>query len=115
MILPIQAALERVPASLIEASGDLGATPRQAFAPVLLPLALPGVVARSTFPFSLPLGAYIIPQTVGPSPHLLGEEVYTHQGTAGNIPIADAFTVVPNVIIGCYPWGTNRLGAAPTY
>src|SRR3546814_19739482 len=73
MILPIQAALERVPASLIEASGDLGATPRQAFATVILPLALPGVVAGSIFTFSLTLVDYILPQIVGSSPPFIGQ------------------------------------------
>lgn len=111
MILPIQASLERVPASLIEASGDLGATPRQAFATVILPLALPGVVAGSIFTFSLTLGDYIIPQIVGSSRLFIGQAVYTHQGTAGNIPLAAAFTVVPIVIMGFYLWGARRLGA----
>ena len=111
MILPIQAALERVPGSLIEASGDLGATPRQAFATVILPLALPGIVAGSIFTFSLTLGDYIIPQIVGSSRLFIGQAVYTHQGTAGNIPLAAAFTVVPIVIMGFYLWGARRLGA----
>ncbi len=111
MILPIQASLERVPASLIEASGDLGATPRQAFTTVILPLALPGIVAGSIFTFSLTLGDYIIPQIVGSSRLFIGQAVYTHQGTAGNIPLAAAFTVVPIVIMGFYLWGAKKLGA----
>jgi len=111
MILPVQASLERVPASLIEASGDLGATPRQAFFTVILPLALPGIVAGSIFTFSLTLGDYIIPQIVGSSRLFIGQAVYTHQGTAGNIPLAAAFTVVPIVIMGFYLWGAKKLGA----
>ncbi|GAB4372821.1 MAG: ABC transporter permease [Kiloniellaceae bacterium] len=111
MILPIQASLERVPSSLIEASGDLGATPRQAFFTVILPLALPGIVAGSIFTFSLTLGDYIIPQIVGSSRLFIGQAVYTHQGTAGNIPLAAAFTVVPIVIMGFYLWGAKKLGA----
>ena len=111
MILPIQASLERVPSSLIEASGDLGATPRQAFATVILPLALPGIVAGSIFTFSLTLGDYIIPQIVGSSRLFIGQAVYTHQGTAGNIPLAAAFTVVPIVIMAFYLWGARKLGA----
>jgi len=111
MILPIQASLERVPVSLVEASGDLGATPRQAFFTVILPLALPGVVAGSIFTFSLTLGDYIIPQIVGSSRLFIGQAVYTHQGTAGNIPLAAAFTVVPIVIMGFYLWGARKLGA----
>ena len=111
MILPTQAALERVPGSLIEASSDLGAMPRQTFRNVILPLALPGIVAGSIFTFSLTLGDYIIPQIVGSSRLFIGQAVYAQQGTAGNIPLAAAFTVVPIVIMGFYLWGAKRLGA----
>jgi putative spermidine/putrescine transport system permease protein len=111
MILPIQAALERVPANLVEASSDLGASPGQTFRNVLFPLALPGIVAGSIFTFSLTLGDYIIPQIIGTSRLFIGQAVYAHQGTAGNIPLAAAFTVVPIVVMGFYLWGAKRVGA----
>ncbi len=111
MILPIQAALERVPPSLIEASGDLGARPNETFRRVILPLALPGVVAGSIFTFSLTLGDYIIPYVIGTSRFFIGQAVYIHQGTAGNVPLAAAFSVVPIVIIGIYLAIARRLGA----
>ncbi|MBP1857520.1 ABC transporter permease [Rhizobium herbae] len=111
MILPIQAALERVPGNLIEASSDLGGTPQQTFRHVLFPLALPGIVAGSIFTFSLTLGDYIIPQIIGSSRLFIGQAVYAQQGTAGNIPLAAAFTVVPIVIMGLYLWMAKRLGA----
>lgn len=111
MILPVQAALERVPQNLVEASSDLGATPAQTFRNVLFPLALPGIVAGSIFTFSLTLGDYIIPQIVGTSHLFIGQAVYAHQGTAGNIPLAAAFTVVPIVVMGFYLWGAKRMGA----
>jgi len=111
MILPVQAALERVPANYIEASSDLGATPRQTFWTVIFPLALPGIVAGSIFTFSLTLGDYIIPQIVGNSRLFIGQAVYTLQGTAGNIPLAAAFTVVPMLIMGLYLWMAKRMGA----
>ena len=111
MILPVQAALERVPGNLLEAAGDLGATPGQTFRTVIFPLALPGLVAGSIFTFSLTLGDYIIPQIVGTSSYFLGQAVYTLQGTAGNIPLAAAFTVVPIVIMGIYLWVAKRMGA----
>jgi putative spermidine/putrescine transport system permease protein len=111
MILPTQAALERVPANLIEASADLGASPRQTFGTVIFPLALPGLIAGSIFTFSLTMGDYIIPQVVGTSTFFLGQAVYTLQGTAGNIPLAAAFTVVPIVIMGIYLWIAKRMGA----
>jgi len=110
MILPIQAALERVPANYIEASADLGAKPRQTFWTVIFPLALPGIIAGSIFTFSLTLGDYIVPTIVGNSRLMIGQAVYTLQGTAGNIPLAAAFTVVPMVIMGIYLWVAKRMG-----
>lgn len=111
MILPIHAALERVPKSLIEASSDLGAKPGYTFRNVILPLAFPGVVAGSIFTFSLTLGDYIIPQIIGNSSYFIGGAVYKHYGTAGNIPLAAALTVVPIVIMGVYLIIAKRLGA----
>ncbi len=111
MILPTQAALERVPKSMLEASADLGAPPLKTFRHVVLPLALPGIVAGSIFTFSLTLGDYIIPQIVGSSRFFIGQAVYSHQGTAGNIPLAAAFTVVPIVVMGFYLWMAKRMGA----
>ncbi|RWP06074.1 ABC transporter permease [Mesorhizobium sp.] len=111
MILPVQAALERVPGNLVEASSDLGASPGQTFRNVLFPLALPGIVAGSIFTFSLTLGDYIIPQIIGTSRLFIGQAVYSQQGTAGNIPLAAAFTVVPIVIMSFYLWGAKRMGA----
>ena len=111
MILPIQAAVERVPVNLIDASADLGAPPLKPFRYVIFPLALPGIVAGSIFTFSLTLGDFIIPQIVGNGRLFIGQVVYTQQGTAGNIPLAAAFTVVPIVIMGLYLWGARRQGA----
>jgi putative spermidine/putrescine transport system permease protein len=111
MILPLQASLERVPGNLLEASDDLGATPRQTFRNVILPLAMPGLIAGSIFTFSLTLGDYIIPQIVGNSSRFIGQAVYQHQGTAGNIPLAAAFAVVPIVVMGLYLWMAKRKGA----
>ena len=111
MVLPVQAALERVPVSLIEASGDLGASPGRTFRSVILPLALPGVVAGAIFTFSLTLGDYIVPEIVGPSSLILGQVVYIQQGTAGNIPLAAAFSVVPIVVMGVLLTIAKRMGA----
>ncbi len=111
MILPIQAAIERIPPSLLEASGDLGASPRQTFANVVLPLAMPGVAAGSIFTFSLTLGDYIIPQVIGNSTLYIGQVVYRQQGVAGNLPFAAAFALVPIVVIAAYLWFARRKGA----
>jgi putative spermidine/putrescine transport system permease protein len=111
MVLPIQAALERVPKSLIEASSDLGARPRETFRRVILPLSIPGVAAGSIFTFSLTLGDYIIPNLVGSSRPFIGQLVYQYQGTASNLPLAAAFAVVPIVIMAVYLSLVKRLGA----
>jgi len=111
MILPIEAALERVPRSLLEASDDLGASPSQTFRRVILPLAFPGVVAGSIFTFSLTLGDFIVPATLGNSSLFIGQAVLAHQGTAGNIPLAAAFTLIPMAIMAAYLLVAKRLGA----
>jgi putative spermidine/putrescine transport system permease protein len=111
MILPLEAALERVPQSLMEASADLGGKPWQSFRHVLLPLAFPGVVAGSIFTFSLTLGDFITPSVLGNSSPFIGQAIYVQQGIAGNVPLAAAFTVVPMAIMLVYLAGAKRLGA----
>jgi putative spermidine/putrescine transport system permease protein len=111
MILPLAAALERVPTSLLQASADLGARPRQTFWNVTLPLAMPGLAAGSVFTFSLTLGDYIIPSVVGAPGYFIGMMVYQQQGLAGNLPLAAAFSVVPILLIMIYLSLAKRAGA----
>ena len=111
MIIPIQTALERVPASLLEASGDLGARPLQTFRTVILPLSFPGVVAGSIFTFSLTLGDFIIPLALGNSKYFIGQAVFSYQGTGGNIPLAAAMTMWPVAIMIVYLLVARKLGA----
>jgi putative spermidine/putrescine transport system permease protein len=111
MILPIQAAIERIPGSLLEASSDLGARSGTTFWKVIFPLAMPGIAAGSILTFSLTLGDYIIPQVIGDSTLFIGQVVYRQQGVAGNVPFAAAFSLVPIVVIGIYLWIAKRLGA----
>lgn len=111
MIIPIQTALERVPKSLIEASGDLGAKPQQTFWNVILPLAFPGVIAGSIFTFSLTLGDFIVPQLFGSSAYTIGRAVLSFQGTSNNIPLAAAFTMGPILIMIVYLLIARKLGA----
>jgi putative spermidine/putrescine transport system permease protein len=112
MIMPIWAAIERVPDSYLEASGDLGAHGWTTFRRVLLPLALPGVVAGSIFTFSLTLGDYITPVLVGgASSDFIGNVVYRNVGVANNVPFAAAFATVPLVVMGVYLAIARRMGA----
>jgi len=110
MILPIYAGLERIPSSLIEASGDLGAKAGRTFRSVVLPLAFPAVVAGSIFTFSLTLGDYITPQLVS-NTQFVGNVVYDNVGVANNLPFAAAFATVPVVVMIAYLLVARRLGA----
>lgn len=112
MILPVYGALERVPASQIEASMDLGARTWRTTRSVLLPLTLPGIVAGSIFTFSLTLGDYITPLLVGgTSANFMGNVIYSNIGIANNVPFAAAMALVPIVIMGLYLAGARALGA----
>jgi putative spermidine/putrescine transport system permease protein len=110
MILPIYAGLERIPASMIDASGDLGGKPGLTFRRVILPLAMPAVVAGSIFTFSLTLGDYITPQLVS-STQFIGNVVYANVGVANNLPLAAAFATVPVVVMIVYLLVARRMGA----
>ena len=112
MVLPIYAALERIPGSLLEASSDLGASRWTTFRRVLLPLAWPGIVAGSIFTFSLTLGDYITPALVGgASSDFIGNVVYRNVGVANNVPFAAAFATIPVVVMGIYLVVARRAGA----
>ena len=112
MVLPVYAALERIPDNYLEASADLGARARRTFRSVILPLALPGVVAGSIFTFSLTLGDYITPSLVGGAgSNFIGNVVYENVGVNANVPFAAAFATVPVVIMAIYLVIARRLGA----
>ncbi len=111
MILPIYAALERIPDSYLEASRDLGARSWTTFRRVILPLALPGVVAGSIFTFSLTLGDYITPSLVG-NVDFIGNVIYRNVlGLTNNLPFAAAYATVPLVVMAIYLVLAKRLGA----
>jgi putative spermidine/putrescine transport system permease protein len=112
MVLPVYAALERIPDNYLEASSDLGARASRTFRSVVLPLVLPGVVAGSIFTFSLTLGDYITPSLVGGAgSNFIGNVVYENVGVNANVPFAASFATVPVVIMAVYLTLARRLGA----
>ena len=112
MILPVYAALERIPDSYLEASQDLGARGWRTFRSVILPLALPGVVAGSIFTFSLTLGDFITPALVGGAgSSFIGNIVENYIGVNGNVPFAAAFASIPVIVMAIYLLAAKRLGA----
>jgi putative spermidine/putrescine transport system permease protein len=110
MILPVYAGLERIPDSLLEASGDLGGHAWTTFRRVVFPLAFPAIVAGSIFTFALTIGDYITPQLVS-STQFIGNVVYANVGVANNLPLAAAFALVPVVVMIAYLLVARRLGA----
>jgi putative spermidine/putrescine transport system permease protein len=110
MILPLYAGFERIPNSMLDASGDLGAGTWQTFRRVVLPLVFPAMVAGSIFTFALTLGDYITPQLVS-STQFIGNVVYANVGVANNLPLAAAFATVPVVVMVVYLLVARRLGA----
>ncbi len=111
MVLPIFAGLERVPDSLLEASGDLGASSATTLRRVVLPMAFPAIVAGSIFTFSLSLGDYIAVQIVGGTSQLLGNVIYVNVGSANNLPFAAALSTIPVVVMFLYLAAARRTGA----
>jgi putative spermidine/putrescine transport system permease protein len=111
MILPVYAGLERIPDSLLDASSDLGGSPGTTFRRVVVPLALPAVVAGSIFTFALTLGDYITPRIVASKSQFIGNVVYDNVGVANNLPLAAAFATVPVLVMVFYLLGARRLGA----
>lgn len=111
VILPIFAGLERVPDSMLEASGDLGAKAGRTFFQVVLPMLWPSIIAGAIFSFSLSLGDYITVNIVGGTSQLLGNLVYTNVGTANNLPLAAAVALIPVAIMSVFLLSVRRTGA----
>jgi putative spermidine/putrescine transport system permease protein len=112
MILPVAAALERIPPSLLEASADLGARGGLTFRRVMLPMVLPGMVAGAIFTFSLTLGDFVTPMLVGGrGSDFIGNVVYANVGVTNNIPFAAAYATLPLGVMALFLLLARRLGA----
>jgi putative spermidine/putrescine transport system permease protein len=112
MVVPIYAALERIPPSQIEASQDLGARTWRTTRLVILPLILPGVVAGSIFTFSLTLGDFITPILIGGSgSNFMGNVIEQSVGIANNVPFGAAMALIPIVIMAIYLLLARAAGA----
>jgi putative spermidine/putrescine transport system permease protein len=111
MILPIYASLDRLPDSLLDASGDLGAKAGRTFRSVVFPIILPGLAAGSVFTFSLSMGDYIAVQLVGGSETLLGNLIYNNIAGGGNTPLGAALALISVSVITLYLLLIRRTGA----
>lgn len=100
MVMPIYTSLEKIPRSLIEASGDLGVGPALTFLRVTLPLSVPGILAGSTFTFCLTFGDFIAPFLVGgPTGTLVANTIQAQFGIAFNWPLGAALSIVMLAIV----------------
>ena len=94
MILPIYVSLERIDASIYNAAADLGATPWRQFRRVVLPLAMPGVIAGSIIVGIPALGEYVIPEILGGGKTLMMGNILANQfQNTGNYPFGSALAV----------------------
>lgn len=95
MVLPIYASLEKIDFRLVEAAFDLGANRRQALTRIIIPLALPGIVAGIMLVFIPCLGAYVTPELLGGSKSLMiGNLIQNQFGAARNWPFGAALAFV---------------------
>jgi spermidine/putrescine transport system permease protein len=112
MILPLYTVLDQLPKSLLEAAADLGGNGWQTFRRIILPLALPGIVAGSLSVFSLTMGDYITPTLIGgPGDQLIGKIIADNFGTANNWPLGAALVFPLLIVIFTILLIANRFGA----
>jgi len=110
VFLPLYAALEHIPRPLVEASQDLGASPRSTFFRVILPLSMPGLLAGATFAFVLSLGDFLAPLLVGgPSGTMISNIVQSLFGAAYDWPLGAAISVCILIITVTMLFLTERL------
>jgi spermidine/putrescine transport system permease protein len=100
MFLPIYASVEKLDRTLIEASSDLGGSPRQTFLRVTLPLTLPGIAAGAVLVFIPSLGNFIVPDILGGAKVLMiGNLVEQQFLSARNWPFGSALSVMIMVVM----------------
>jgi putative spermidine/putrescine transport system permease protein len=111
MVLPVFAAIDRIPPSYMEASADLGARGWQTMRRVVWPLAFPGVIAGSIFVFSLSMGDYITPEFMGNGSSFIGNIIAVQYSAGGDPPYGAALSVLPLVVLMVYLTIARRFGA----
>jgi len=105
MVLPIYSSLEKMDWRLVEAAFDLGANRWQALRRIVLPLAMPGIVAGCLLVFIPALGTYYIPELLGGGKQMMiGSLIQSQFGSARNWPFgaALAFALLGMVLIGMW-------------
>jgi ABC-type spermidine/putrescine transport system permease subunit I len=100
MILPLYVALERIDPALLEAAGDLGARPDRILRRVVLPLAVPGIIAGCILVAIPATGEYVIPQILGGGKTLMFGNVVSDQFLSlGDYPFGSALAVALTIVL----------------
>jgi spermidine/putrescine transport system permease protein len=100
MILPLYTALEKIDASLVEASADLGCSNWQTFFRVLLPLSRPGIVAGVILVFVPSLGAFITPDLLGGARSMMvGSLIQNQFAVVRDQPFGSAIAFLLTVLV----------------
>jgi spermidine/putrescine transport system permease protein len=100
MVLPLFASIDRFDFRLLEAASDLGATRRQAFLRIMLPLTMPGIVAGSVLVFIPAAGNYIVPALLGGNKvTLVGNLLEQQFGSAQNKPLGSAAAILVMIVL----------------
>jgi putrescine transport system permease protein len=104
MVLPLYARLSRLDPILLEAAGDLGASPWRAFRSVTLPLSLPGIWAGALLVFIPAVGEYVIPELLGgPQAQLIGRVLWDEFFDNRDWPTAAALACMMLVLLLLVP------------
>ncbi|CAM0117135.1 ABC transporter permease [Rhabdochlamydiaceae symbiont of Dictyostelium giganteum] len=100
MVLPIYSSLERFDRSLIEASYDLGATWKQTFERIILPLTMQGVRAGFFLVYIPSFGEFAIPSLMGGDKLMVvGSVVSEYMLSEGTGDLGAAFMVICSLVL----------------
>jgi spermidine/putrescine transport system permease protein len=113
MILPVMTVLRKMDNSLLEAAGDLGASPGAAFRRVVLPLSMPGVITGITMVFMPAVTTFVISQLLGGSQFMLfGDLIQQQYMQVPDWNFGSALSVIITVLILISMAVMNRLGGS---
>jgi len=115
MVLPLMAAIERIPRNLEEAARNLGANAWQTFRRTILPLSLPGLISGCLLVYAESISAFVTPALMGSArERMVGQQIYDEVLVSFNWPSASGLTVtlvlLTLLMMFCALYMTRRAG-----
>jgi spermidine/putrescine transport system permease protein len=118
VILPLYTTMLRMDKSQIEAAQDLGATPKQTFLKVIIPMTMPGIISAATMVFMPTISSQVIPTILSEKKIILfGEAIYDayfRSSNANAINIGSFMSLVMLVFIGLTLYITRKFNQKET-